>query len=1004
MGISSSCFEIPLMPAFSFTRNLFLIVFLSFPILSAAAIDDPAVLNNLAWRSIGPAVMGGRISDLCGVPADPSTLYAAAGSGGLFRTTDAGTTWNPIFDHETTISIGAIALQPGNSKVIWVGTGESNLRNSVSFGDGIYKSENAGSTWKRMGLENTETISRIVIDPGNPDNVIVAAVGHPFGPNEERGVFVTHDGGKTWRKTLYIDPNHGAVGLEMDPAQPKILYVGMWRFDRKPWTYTSGSESGGVFKSADGGETWHKLTHGLPKLLGRIGVKVAPSNPNIVYVIAESKEGTLFRSSDGGETFERISDDRELVGRAYYFTDMRISPENQDHIMVLADALLESSDGGKHFHRMSTGIHGDLHALWIDPKDPRRIWQGNDGGLAVTYDGGSHWEQVNNIPLGQFYHASADNRQPFYNVTVGMQDNGSWTGPSRTREPSGIFNDDWRMVNPYTGFNSLSESDDPDILLTEQPGGTLLRTDMRTREQQVVGPQPRSYSGAPAAEMKYRFNWDAPLVRSMYGKSTIYLAGNVVFQSTDYGNSWEAISHDLTNHDASRLGNIGGPISIDNSASEVYSTVTSLAESPVMRNVLWAGTDDGNIQVTTDGGGTWNSVAGNLAGVPPSSPVSHVEPSKINAQTAYVSLDRHMFDDMHPYIFKTSDGGRSFTNISKNLPPQAFVWIIREDPRQPNLLYAGTELGLYASFSGGRDWVPLHLRNMPWSVAVRDIVIQPTTNDLLIATHGRSLWILDDASFLQTLAGLRDNEPTFFPVRPALRFSIRASRFGFGDKTFIGPNPPYGALLTYFLPAEAHQARIQILDSSGSVIRSFPCPTQKGVSRTAWDLRYEGAGGRASTNSRDAAARGPQAMPGRYTARLTVDGRTYDQPVIVNLDPELHVSQEDLQAQFDVSRQLIEMQNAVNAALATLGNAPNANPSGVAQIKAELTRPPSLRAQTGPKLRDNLESLFTMIDSVNAAPTSAQMQYFDQLKNSFDDDMKKVAAVLNSSDSGLSNK
>lgn len=961
----------------------------------AASVSDPALLNGLAWRSIGPAVMGGRISDIDAVAGDPSVVYVASGSGGAFRTNDGGITWTPIFDHQSTISIGTLTIDPKNPKVVWIGTGESNVRNSVSFGDGVYKSDDAGATFQRVGLENSETISRIVINPADTNNVFVAAVGHPFGPNPERGVFVTQDGGKTWRKTLYIDDEHGAVGLEINPANPKILYAGMWKFDRKPWTYTSGSEKGGVFKSSDGGMTWTKLTNGLPKLLGRIGIKVAPSNPHIVYMIAESKEGTLFRSDDDGATFQRISDNRELVGRAYYFTDMRVAPNNPDHIMVLADALLESTDGGKQFRRMSPGIHGDLHALWIDPKDPRRIWQGNDGGLAITYDGGAHWEQVNNIPLGQFYHVSLDERQPFYNVTVGMQDNGSWNGPAQTREPAGIFNDDWRMVTPFTGMASLTDADDPDVVLSEQPGGALIRMNLRTREQQVVSPQPQSFAGAPASEMKYRFNWDAPLVRSAFGKDTIYLAGNVVFQSSDYGQSWENISHDLTNHDASRLGNIGGPISIDNSSSEVYATITALAESPAKRNVIWAGTDDGNLQVTVNGGGEWTNVAGHLTGVPAQSPISHVEPSRTSEKTAYVSIDRHMFDDMRPYIFKTSDGGQSFTNISGNLPAKAFVWTVREDPRQPNLLYAGTELGLYASFSGGNEWVPLHLKNMPWSIAVRDIIFEPAKNDLIVATHGRSLWILDDATPLEQMAASNATSAQLFAVRPAMRFAVRASRFGFGDKTFTGANPPYGALISYYVPAKAAAVKLQIFDGSGAFVRNIDSSADAGINRAVWDLRY--AGGERREGQRGGGrqgARGAQALPGEYTARLTINGQTQEQKFAIEMDPSVNVSAEDLRKQFDVSRELMKMQSGVSAALGKLGAMRKDHPEEVELLMAQMTRPGNMgRSETGPRLRENLDALFTMIDGADAAPTPAQMHYFEQLQTTYRDVMQKVEAL-----------
>jgi photosystem II stability/assembly factor-like uncharacterized protein len=504
-----------------------------------------------------------------------------------------------------------MAIDPKNPDRIWVGTGEANVRNSVSYGSGVYYSGDAGKTWEHRGLEATMTISRIQLDPRDARRVFVAALGHPFGPNPERGVFFSPDAGRTWQKVLYKDERHGASDLDISPGNPDVMFAGMWAFDRKPWRYDSGDTGGGLYRSADGGKTWSKITKGLPALMGRIGVKVAPGNPQVVYVVAETREGTLFRSRDGGESFEVVSNDRELVGRGYYYCDLRVDPKDENRVYVLSNALMVSRDAGKTFRRIGGSVHGDLQALWIDPMNPSRMWQGSDGGLAVSWDKGQTWQHVANISLGQFYHVYADDRKPFYNVSGGTQDNGTWTGPSRTREPAGILNDDWRMVSPIVGFNVLADPGDPDVVLTQTPGGALLRTDLRTREQQAVGPQVRNYGGATAAEVKYRFGWDAPLVRSPFG-NTVYYGANVIFQSSDMGRSWETISRDLTKGDAAKMRASGGPVFTDNSSSETYGTITRLAESPVRRNLIWAGTDDGNVQVTADGGAHWMNVAGSI--------------------------------------------------------------------------------------------------------------------------------------------------------------------------------------------------------------------------------------------------------------------------------------------------------------------------------------------------------------------------------------------------------
>ncbi len=774
----------------------FCLVAATAPQIAAQSVDVRA-LGELSWRSLGPAAIGGRISAIEGVPGNPTIVYAATGSGGLFKSVNAGTTWQPIFERPPLISIGDIAIDPKDPEKIWLGTGEANVRNSVSYGDGVYFSGDGGKTWDRRGLDRTITISRIQIDPGNAQRVFVAALGHPFGSNPERGVFFTPDAGETWQKVLYTDDRHGTSDLEISPSNPNVMFAGLWAFDRKPWRYDSGDTGGGLFRSTDGGKTWNKVTRGLPALMGRIGVKVAPSNPRVVYLVAETREGTLFRSHDGGESFEVVSNDRELIRRGYYFCDLRVDPKDENRVYVLADALMLSKDGGKTFTRIGGSVHSDLQALWIDPSNPSRMWQGSDGGLAQTWDAGNTWQHVSNISLGQFYHVSADDRKPFYFVSGGTQDNGTWTGPSRTREPSGILNDDWRMVSPIVGFNVIADPSDPDLVLTQTPGGTLLRTNLRTREQQSVGPQVRNYGGATAADMKYRFAWDAPLVRSPHG-NTIYYAGNVVFQSGDMGKTWEAISRDLTKDDLSKMQPSGGPVFTENSSSETYSAITQVAESSVQRGLIWAGTNDGNLQVTRNGGGSWTNLTANLPGVPAASPVSAIEPSHSQASVAYAGLDRHMFDDTQPWLFKTVDGGLTWRKITTGLPSQAVVWVVREDPKNSNLLYAGTEAGLFVSFDAGEHWASFGLKNLP-NVAVRDIFIQPSANDILIATHGRGLWVLDDAGSVQELARAASQPAYLFTPRPALRYTVRATRSGGGDSEFAAPNPPYGAIFDYFL-------------------------------------------------------------------------------------------------------------------------------------------------------------------------------------------------------------
>ncbi|HJS23786.1 MAG TPA: hypothetical protein VJ751_05405 [Pyrinomonadaceae bacterium] len=983
--------------------------------------------SRLEYRSIGPAIMGGRIADVEGVPGDPNVVYVASASGGLWKTTNGGVTWKPIFERQGTLSIGDIALAPSNPEVVWVGTGESNVRNSVSFGDGVYRSTDGGKSWQHMGLKDTERVSAIAIHPQNPDIVYIGALGHAFGPNEERGVFMTTDGGKTWTKTLYIDNQHGVADLEIDPTNPNILYAGMWSFERKPWTHRSGSEKGGVYKSIDGGRTWNKLTNGLPKLIGRIGIRVAPSNPNVVYAIMEAKDGTLYRSDDRGETFKMVSKQDSIVSRGFYYTTVRVDPTNENRVYAVASTLFVSVDGGKTFRSITNRSHIDFHALWIDPKNPKRMWHGQDGGIGVTYDSGESWEAVYNIPLGQFYQIHADNRQPFYYVMGGLQDNGSWTGPSRTREPAGIMNDDWRMVSFGDGFYVINHPDNPDQYLSESQGGDIVWTDFASREQQAINPWGRGSGGGPAEGQKFRFNWNSPIVFSPHDKTTVYLAGNVVFKTPDFGKTWQQISPDLTTNDPAKLKDAGGPIAIENSTAEYHSTIITIAESPVQKDQIWVGTDDGNLQLTIDGGKNWANLIKNVPNVAANSPVSHVEPSRTNARTAYVSFDRHMFDDFRPYIFRTTDAGKNWTSVSGNLPAKAYVQVVREDPKNSNLLYAGTELGLFASYNGGKDWLALNLKNLP-NVAVHDIVVHPRENDLILATHGRSIWIFDDATVLQQMSEqIVNSNAHLFPVRSALRYTTRFTRYGIGDKQFTGPNPPAGALITYYLKEKLDDKatlKVQVFDRDGKLVQDIERPSrEKGLNRIAWNLRLGGPEVRRPPTEEQiafgGAPRGPQVLPGIYTVKLTVNDKVLEERVEVKLDPSIKTSVAELQETLDMQVKLRDMQSTLNMSLRfmdslkeqlkqaqttmkTLNKEPDKDLMKALEdyIKEVDKLQDRLAARTeglgfGGKsqVADDIGGLFFNLDA-NFGPTLGQRQYFAEIEPAYRTRVEEVNKFL----------
>jgi photosystem II stability/assembly factor-like uncharacterized protein len=741
--------------------------------------------------------------------------------------------------------------------------------------------------------------------------------------------------------------------------------------------------------------------------------------------MTEAKEGTLYRSDDRGETWRMVSKQANIVSRGFYYSRVRVDPTNENHVYAVASTLFTSIDGGKTFRSITGRTHIDYHAFWQDPRNPKRIWVGEDGGFSLSTDGGETWDPMYNIPIGQFYHVTADNRLPFYYVMGGLQDNGAWTGPSRTREPAGILNDDWRMVSFGDGFHILNDLDNPDVYLSESQGGAIARTDMRTREQQEVNPWGRSSGGGPTLGEKYRFNWNTPIIRSPHDKNTVYLAGNVIFRSKDFGKTWEKISPDLTTNDPEKQKDAGGPVAVENSGAEYYETIINLAESPAQKGMIWAGTDDGNLQVTTDDGKNWNNIVRNVPGLAANSPVSGIELSRTSGQMAYVAFDRHMFDDFRPYVFKTSDGGKTWAAIAGNLPPTAYVHVVREDPKNPNLLYAGTELGLFASYSGGKDWFALNLKNLP-NVPIDDLIVHLRDNDLILATHGRSIMIFDDATPIQQMTPeILSSSAHLFPIRSAFRFASRFTRYGVGEKIFTGPNPPYGALITYYLKDKLDDKitfKIQILGEDGKLISELQKPAkEKGINRVAWDLRYTGPELRRPPSDEETAfgggPRGPQVTPGTYKVRLTIGDKTYEQPVEVRLDPRVTVPAEDLSGQLDLLLKLRDMQTAANTALRYLDSVKDQLKHTETTVKSLNKEPdkelmkaladyqkqvddiasrigrspePSLGLPGGSRVLDKLGGLFGTVDNFNGAPTSGQREYFRELEPEFRDRMNEL--------------
>jgi photosystem II stability/assembly factor-like uncharacterized protein len=1024
----------------------------------------------LNYRLVGP-FRGGRVVAVSGVVGQDNVYYFGAAAGGVWKTTDGGLNWMPIFDKQKSASpaIGAIAVAGSDPNVIYVGTGEACIRGNIVGGNGVYKTIDAGKTWSFVGLGDTHAIGRLIINPKNPDVAFVAALGHPFGENEERGIFRTRDGGRTWEKVLYKDAKTGAIDITFDPSNPNILFAALWQAKRTPWSMDSGGPGSGLYRSADGGTTWKEVKeHGFPEgVKGRIGVTVSGANPNRVWAVVEADKGGIFRSDDGGETWQLLTDDHRFRQRAWYYSHIFADPKSADVVYILNTAAYRSNDGGKTFASVRAP-HGDNHGLWIDPTNPNRLINGNDGGATISTDGARTWTTEDNQPTAQFYHVTTDNRFPYY--IYGAQQDNSTVGIASASAQGGIERTDWYDVGGGESGYIAPDPSDPEVVYAGSYGGEITRYDHRTGETLGVNPWPVNPIGWAAADVKHRFQWTEPIVFSPHDPKTLYFAGEALFKTTDGGMSWNIISPDLTRNDKQKQQASGGPITKDNTGVEVYDTIFSVVESPVQKDLIWAGSDDGLVHITRDAGRHWENVTPKA--MPDWGTVSMIEASPTEAGTAYVAVERHKLDDFAPYVFKTVDFGKTWTSLVSNLPTGNYVHAVRVDPKRAGLLFAGTEAGVYISFDDGSHWQSLQL-NLPVS-PVNDLVIK--NNDLVVATHGRSFWILDDiAPLRQYSESIEQQEAHLFTPSSASHTVFRGSFFGAGPHS--GNNPPAGAIIDYWLKnavkkpddskktgdsetapaaekkddpksdgkageAEAPKITLDILDSSGKVLRHFPkkedepeadegfagpnripttLPAEAGLNRFVWDLDYEGATAVPHAPLWGGDTKGPEALPGAYQVRLTVLGKTYTAPLQIEPDPRLKVTQADLQKQFDllvkIRDKVSETDDAINQIrdLRDQINAMNKRLKGDPRVKTVADAGKSLdkkmteveealiqtKAKSGQdvlnfpiRLNNQLVALGGVVGSAASAPTQQSYEVFDMLAKSVDEQLAKWKTIV----------
>jgi photosystem II stability/assembly factor-like uncharacterized protein len=896
---------------------------------------DSGVISGLGARNIGSAAMSGRIAALAGYrdASGKVTLFVGSASGGVWKSSDGATTFKPVFDEQPVQSIGAIAIDPSNVKNVWVGTGEAWTRNSVSVGNGIYRSGDGGETWSYSGLPESERIARIVVDPRSSATVYACVPGKLWSDSAERGLYRTTDEGKSWQLILKgANLSTGCASLAMQPDNPQVLLAALWDFRRKGWTFRSGGEGphassgSGLYRSADGGRTWTELLpadhKGLPpKPYGRIALAFAPSEPQTVYAFIESTDSGLFISHDGGASWERGDKSQWMVWRPFYFANLIVDPKNPRRVFKTDGALILSEDGGKSFSTIGgfNGAHGDVHDVFVDPGDSQRVFAGDDGGLWISYDGANKWWKTDNLPISQFYHVSVDGADP-YHVYGGLQDNSAWVGDSAY--PGGITSSRWESMIGGDGFFMYPDPTDPNYVYGESQGGAISRVNMHTHESRDI--QPRLGPEELKRYTKLRFNWNTPIALSPRDPATLYIGAQFLFRSRDHGQSWQRISPDLTSNDPQKQKQEqSGGVTVDNSVAEMHTTIFSISESPVAAGLIWVGTDDGNLQLTRDGGQHWDNLVANVHGLPKNSWVNWVHASSFAPGTAYVAFDRHTFGDMAPYLYVTTDYGKTWATL---VSPQdtkgirGYAHVIKEDSVDPQLLFLGTEFGLWVSLDRGTHWAQFKGGHFP-AVAVRDLAVQPRDGDLVLATHGRGIWIVDDISPLRHLTpGLAAQDTTFIAAR-AVQQRIEANGgWVNGAAAFVGENPKDGAEITYYQRTRQlfGKLRIEVLDASGAVVDELPASTRRGVNRILWTMHRRAPHVPPAVQLAFAGTQGPRVPPGSYTVRMEKDGKTYTMPLTVGLDRRVSWTLADRQAQYEAAMKVYTLFNDESALFARI--------------------------------------------------------------------------------------